>query len=269
MAFNEQTFPALECVLIGLRATIFQSIPLILLMALIFSPSAGSAEEKVTFAFFARGWPPFEMVVDGEPRGAAVDLFNALMPNNVDAVVEMMPAPRLVLKNSGKPMFVRLTARKWMGPKYNCLWSVPVVAIRTVLYSSAQKPVEYSGADSLKGLTIGCIKNYAYPEVQSLFDEQKAIRYDVNNETLLLRMVKAGRVDVAVLADVSAAWMVRGTKGLTAADFYVAKQALAFVELQFAFNLDESWQKQMPTLNDTIRKRQADGTIDGIMARYK
>lgn len=255
--------------MIGQRTRMVRLIFPVILVGFILVPYLSWAEEKVTFAFFARGWPPFEMVVDGEPKGAAVDLFKALMPKDIDAVVEMMPAPRIFLKIQGKPVFGRLTAKTWMGPEFNCLWSDPVITINSVLYSSANKPVDYSGLESLKGLTIGCVKNYVYPEIEKLFKEDEAVRYDVNDDILLLRMVKAGRVDVAVFDDISAAWMVSKASGMTAADFHVAKKLLGRVDLRFAFNRDESWKKRLPALNRTIRKRRVDGTIDEIMVRYK
>ena len=45
------------------------------------------AGDTVTFALFTRGWPPFEMVVDGEARGAALDIFRVSMPKGTETKV--------------------------------------------------------------------------------------------------------------------------------------------------------------------------------------
>lgn len=230
---------------------------------------AAFAQDKVTFAFFSREWPPFEIDVDGKPMGAAVDLFHELMPDRVDTVVDMMPAPRSVLHAPGGQIFTRIECQKWMKNVDNYLWSDPVLTIKTVLYSSAKKPVEYTGDKSLYGMKIGCIRNYFYPEVQPLFDSGKAERYDVNDDVLLLRMLKAGRVDVAVFDDVSAGWLIREASDLQTSDFHVSERVLGSAELRFVFNMHSGWKERLSEINDRIRKKRADGVIDEIMARYK
>lgn len=227
------------------------------------------AEEKITFALFTREWPPFEMVTDGQPRGAAVDLFLAVMPEEVTSSVEMMPAPRSVLHKPGKPVYARLECRDWMASPSGYLWTDTVITVKSVLYSPSGKPLRYKGLSSLHGKTIGCVKNYTYPEVQPLFDSGKAVRYDVNDDLLLLRMVAAARVDVAIFDDVSAAWMIRQSSTLRSEDYHVSAMPLGSSELRFVFNKDEDWAKLIPRINKKIHEKQADGTLAGIMARYR
>ncbi len=86
-----------------------------------------------------------------------------------------------------------------MPKSYGYWWSEPVLSLKNVLYSSVIKPRAYADPSSLSGLTLGCIRNYFYPVAQPLFDNRQATRYDVNSDLVLLRMVKAGRVDAAYL----------------------------------------------------------------------
>lgn len=232
-------------------------------------PGISFAQDKVIFALFTRGWAPFEFVADGNPYGAAVELHKALMPDGVEAVVDMMPAPRSVLRIPGNPIYTRIECRKWVDDPSKYLWSDTVLTVNNVLYSPASKPVSYAGEESLYGLTIGCIKNYFYPEVQSLFDSGKATRYDVNGDILLLRMLKEGRVDAAVFDDVTAAWLIHQASDLTLEDYHVAEKSLGRADLQFVFNKNTEWQKRLPELNRKIQAKREDGTIDEIMSRYR
>ncbi|MBG0789262.1 MAG: ABC transporter substrate-binding protein [Desulfovibrionaceae bacterium] len=244
----------------------FSALSLVVLLV----PSGVEATESVTLAVFSREWAPFEMVVDGRAGGASLDLFKALMPDGVALAVETLPAPRSVLHQRGAPVYARLEAKGWWtrdADKY--LWSNPVVSLESVLYSPAGKPVEYVNEESLYNLRIGCIRNYVYPEVQNLFVSGKAERYDVNDDILLLRMLKAGRVDVAVFDSISAAWLIRQTPDMRAADFHVAEKPLGVAHLRFVFNMDENWKRRLPEINAKIRAGRADGTIDRILKQYR
>ena len=242
----------------------------IILLSLLLVNGVALAGEKVTFAAFSREWEPFEMVVDSKPEGAAIDLFRALMPEGVELAVDLMPAPRSVLHVQGAPVYCRLESRNWWTRNANdYLWSEPVLTLKNVLYSSARKPVEFEGLASLHGLRIGCVRNYVYPDIQPLFESGDLERYDVNDDLLLLRMLKAGRVDVAIFDDISAIWMVSKDDGLNQDDFYVSQNPVGIANLRFVFNRDSDWKRRMPELNRNIRTKREDGTVDRILERYR
>ena len=226
------------------------------------------AGDRVTFALFTRGWPPFEMVVDGEARGAALDIFRVSMPKGTETMVLMLPASRSALRTPGDGVYTRLECREWMGNASLYLWSDPVLKLRTVLVSRRDTPMEYRGASSLKGLTIGCIKSYSYPEVEPLFKSGKASRYDVNSDVVLLRMLKAGRVDVALFDEFTALWVIRRSSEMSMNDFHIATQELGSSELRFAFNRHPGWATRLPEVNERIRANREAGVYQEIMDRY-
>lgn len=227
------------------------------------------AEESVTFSLFSRQWPPFEMMDDTIPFGAALDLFHEIMPPGLKRKVIALPGARTVLHPMTGPVYTRLESKKWMGKTYSYWWSDVVLSLNTVLMSPKDNPREYVGDASLKGLTIGCIRNYTYPSVEPLFESGEAVRYDVNSDLVLLRMVKAGRVDAVVFDAISADWIIRNTPDLKQEEFHIARQPLDTADLQFAFNFIPGFDKWLPEINERIRRKRADGTIQRIMDRYK
>ncbi|WP_338666672.1 substrate-binding periplasmic protein [Pseudodesulfovibrio methanolicus] len=241
---------------------------LLLVLAGAFLMRPALAGDSVTFALFTRGWPPLEMVVDGEPRGAALDIFRVSMPEDAETFVLMLPASRSVLRTPGDRVYTRLECREWMGNADLYLWSDPVLRLRTVLLSRRNRPVEYRGESSLHNLTIGCIKSYNYPDVEPLFESGKAYRYDVNSDVVLLRMLKAGRVDVALFDEFTVRWVLRSSPELSVEDFYVSKRELGSSELRFAFNRHPGWASRLPEINERIRINRAAGVYREIMAHY-
>lgn len=196
---------------------------LCLILLMLALPHAVSAQDTIAFALFSRGWEPYEIVDERNGHGIAVDLFRAVMPEGVSPTVEPGNKPRARFNPGGNEVqYTRLEAPEWMPGKPGLLWSDPVIPQQDVLVSPASSPLEYEGLETLYGKRVGCIRNYRYPSIEPLFSKGRAYRYDVNKDILLLRMVKAGRVDCAVLDRRTTYWMIRNNDDLTAADFHVA-----------------------------------------------
>ncbi len=231
--------------------------------------SAHAEQREVVFAYFSRGWLPMELMVGNEPSGIAVDIFKAVMPPELDASVEISNKPRKLLYTETNPVYTRLTAKKWLSTEYHYLFSDPVMPMTNVLYSPAHRPMEYDGPKSVIGKTVGCIKNYTYPKIEMMVAAGKAKRYDVNRVPVLLRMVKEGRVDCAVLDVGEAQWVIRNSNTLKPEDFHVSAQPVDEVQLQFVFNRAPGWEEWLPLINERIHALRQGGGLDEILSRYK
>lgn len=228
-----------------------------------------AGEDVVIYALFTRGWPPLEMVENGKGTGVAVELFKAVMPEDVEATVQLVPRARAQLRNHEPPVYARLEARSWFEHPEAFWWSDPVFTLRNVLYSPTGVPFEYEGVQSLEGKTIGCIRNYNYPQLAPLFETGKAVRYDVNRDHLLLRMVQNGRVDVAVMDAVTARWIIRKRSEFRPESFHVSKRPLAVTDIRFAFNKVPGWDSHLPEINRRIKSRRKSGEIRRIFSNYE
>ncbi len=210
-----------------------------------------------------------EMMVDNQPAGVAVDIFNAVMSPDFNTSVVPFNQPRKLLYGDTDPVYTRLTSRKWLSTEYHYLFSDSVMPLTNVMYSSARKPLEYRGPISIAGKTIGCIKNYTYPGIELVMAAGKTKRYDVNTIPVLLRMVKEGRVDGAVMDEGEAQWVIRNTPGLAPEDFHVATQPVDEVQLCFVFNQAPGWEKCLPQVNSRIKILRESGLLDRILSRYQ
>lgn len=233
------------------------------------APQAGHAVDAVTFALFSRGWPPLEMTRDGQGVGAAVDIFRQVMPDGMVTKVEPLQKPRAYIREKHGRVYTRLEAQSWMARPDKFFWSDPVIQMANVLYSPSGVPLEFEDLSSLEGKRIGCIKNYSYPGIEPLFAAGKAIRYDVNQDYLLLRLVKGGRVDAAIMDGMTARWIIRNSDEFNPANFHVAKKPLTVNDLRFIFNKVEGWDRHLPEINRHIRQLRESGGIQRILSNYE
>lgn len=233
------------------------------------APQPANAADKVTFALFTRGWPPLEMTRDGQGVGAAVDIFREVMPEGMVTKVEPLQKPRAYLRENHGGIFTRLEAKSWIAHPDRFWWSDPVIEMTNVLYSPSGVPLEFKDLSSLEGKRIGCIKNYSYPDIEPLFAAGKAVRHDVNQDYLLLRLVKSGRVDAVIMDAVTARWIIRNSDEFNKANFYVAKKPLAKKDLRFIFNKVEGWDRHLPEINRQIRQLRESGGLQRILSNYE
>lgn len=251
-----------------LRALVTSVFLLVFCVAL--APGTAAAEKSdLLFAFFTRGWMPLEMMDGGTPSGASLDLFRAVMPSDLKLGVEATNKPRKLLYGQSAPVYTRLTAKEWLNRDYSYWFSDPVMPLNTVLYSPVRKPLEYYGPRSLEGKTMGCIRNYSYPKIEMVVAAGKTKRYDVNTIPVLLRMVKEGRVDAAILDEGEALWTIRSNPELSLEDFYISSNPVDEVQLRFVFNRVPDWEKRLPEINDRIRTLRESGKLDRILSKYR
>jgi polar amino acid transport system substrate-binding protein len=253
------------------KIAVFSKIVTTFFFLLVLGAQAASASsERVVYALFSRGWPPFEMTMDGEPGGIVLDVLARVLPRDLDLEVRTAPAPRVFLKKTGGVTYARAEAKEWMSGNYdNLLWSIPILEVNDVVFSRASDPVEFDTLSSLAGKRVGCITNYVYPKLQSLFDSGLSQRYDVNSEQLLFRMLHAGRIDVAVMDQALGKWIMRTEAEFGVADYFISSTPVNSVGLRFVFTASPGMKERMPQINERIRRLRESGEMERIVSYYE
>lgn len=245
-------------------------LPTLLFLLSLTAPYVVMAEGRtVTLSVFARGWAPFEIVNGEAPSGIAVDIFNQIIPDSINKNVDYYSKPRQLLANDNAPIYSRLEAMEWVPDPERFLWSDPILREDSIIISPARAPLRYTGPKSLEGTTLGCIGNYTYHTIEPLFEQGKAVRYDVNKDILLLRMVKSGRVDGAAINKRTALWLLKTTPTLSREDFHFSEQPISTVWLRFAFNHIKEWDACLSFVNQRIQAIREDGTLEAILSKYQ
>jgi len=111
--------------------------------------------------------------------------------------IEYIPRKRLDLYLNNTPVIIILTSKSWQNDinesKY--LWTGPVLLEKKHFIWSAEKPINYNGLESLRGLIFGAVRGYNYLQLEPYFAD-KSIQQEIgNNEVANLKKLLAGRID--------------------------------------------------------------------------
>ncbi len=175
------------------------------LMLFLLPLSISSAEEKVPLVTYHNA-PPF--IVDEKAEiGLTYDLarwLTARADGIYHFVVETMPRKRLDAM-LGKP---RAVVVPWVNPKWfekvwisNQYWSQPYLNDSNAILSQSGKPFEYSGPKSVVGKTIAGLHGGRWIGLDGLVEQGKINRLDAQSYLQAIKMVLAGRADLAMVPD--------------------------------------------------------------------
>jgi polar amino acid transport system substrate-binding protein len=157
-------------------------------------------------------FPPF---VTEQGKGltyALADYMTKKSGGKYTFVVEAMPRKRLdTALTEGKAVVVPWATPAFFGDqdqtKYK--WSATVIQDANAVVSPKSAPVEYAGPDSLAGKTLGGVAGHRYGPVDALVDGGKIKRDDANSELTNLKKAAQARIDVTILADTAARYLIK------------------------------------------------------------
>lgn len=133
--------------------------------------------------------------------------------------------------------------------------SVPVMSVREVLMFPSGEQGRWLLPQLIQGKTVGTIEGYTY------HDSNRFRRFDVRNEVALVRMVNAGRLDVAIIGELPGRYWANKLK----ADVSFGP---AHSEGALVIRLQGRHKRLMPRINDAILALQSEGQVNRIVAKY-
>lgn len=92
--------------------------------------------------------------------------------------------------------------------KQKYYWTPMLLTDQNDIISSRLRKVQYTGADSLKGLVFGGVLGRRYYGLEEAFKGGDILRYDVTDENAVLKLVLGGRVDVTSMPHSMVSWLV-------------------------------------------------------------
>lgn len=219
---------------------------------------------------------PFTRVAEsGEVSGAAVDIVSELMASVGRPVrtrdircisfarsVEIMETT----PGTGMFLFARTPQReakfKWVGP---------IAELKLGLVARKSAGIDIKCKDDLKRYAVSVIRNSAPMQMLENDPELRDVKLEVvKDDVLQLRMLEAGRVDLAAQADTAAAYWLQAI-GVNPDDFemvYVLKD----LPLYLAFNksVDDELVARLQVASEAMRKKDWRGRsrYETIMRKY-
>ncbi len=184
----------------------------ILCIATVWFSASLNAKQRVSLYSYHL-MPPY-IIDEDEYLGLYFDFANYLnrVQSNVKYQVVYVPRKRLdhLLANDQMDGIIIGVNPVWFGDKNQTryTWSKALFFDRDEFVSHQKNKLEYNGPSSLYGKSIGGIKGFKYFGVDQLVKQKKAMRINVDSETLLVDILKKQRVDVAIISRATLDYLV-------------------------------------------------------------
>lgn len=91
----------------------------------------------------------------------------------------------------------------WLKNSNKLQWSETVFVEKDIIVTRADNTHIYQELADLKGMIIGTIRGFTYPNLQPYFDKEHFVRYDVSNLQVNFIRLELNRIDALVDADVA------------------------------------------------------------------
>lgn len=209
-------------------------------LLLLLTSVAASATTTVT-VYTYHNHPPF---VTGDDQGLTYDLvdrFNAIVGDEVQFEVQVIPRSRLNMLLakwvSGECRETRCDDNwvvPWVNPKWgfgaepriNFGW-VRQLQDANQIVSRSEAPVDYSGPESLTGKVFGGIRGHRYVGIDDLAASGAIKRIDGNNERNNLLKLLMGRIDATLLPKSTVEYYMQQDEVITpqGSELYIAGTA--------------------------------------------
>ncbi len=160
---------------------------------------------------------------------------------------------------------ILITNPAWLSNSDKLQWSEPLFIEKDILVVNSKNKADYRSLADLRGLIIGTIRGYKYPNLQPYFDKEYFIRYDVSNLTVNFIRLALQRVDALVDADILINYHLKKSKNV---DTYRVLPLLISEQ-----NIQAALSPQAPIsitqLNQVIEKLKKEGVIEAILEKYQ
>lgn len=203
---------------------------------------------------------------NGMPSGIIVELMQEFA-QRADIEVTFLQTPRKRLEYSlaiGKVHVVVTCNPKWLKQPHKVNWGPPLFMEKNVLVISKHAP-DLVKRDDLKGLSIGAVLGYAYPEIETLFSNSEAHRLDALEVLQSLQKLQVHRIDAVITSDIQGEWLIQhhGFKD----DFVIASYLISEHEIIPA--ISKLSPIPVADINRIFMEMKQDGFIEELLKRYR
>ncbi|MCE2572728.1 substrate-binding periplasmic protein [Motilimonas eburnea] len=203
---------------------------------------------------------------NGEPSGVIVELMQEFaVRSGIEVTFLKTPRKRLEFSlETGKVHIVVTSNPKWLKQPDKVKWTIPLFIEKNILVIPKTAP-DIVKLDDLKGLSIGTVLGYAYPEIAPLFANGEALRVDALEVLQSLQKMQVNRIDAVITSDIQGEWLLKH-HGFDD-DFVFARFLISEHEIIPAIsNLSPV---SVEKFNRVFLSMQQDGFIERLLNRYR
>ncbi|KKJ75980.1 hypothetical protein WH95_15585 [Kiloniella litopenaei] len=212
--------------------------------------------------------PPF-IIRDGE--GLSYDLvryLNKYGDNRFQFKLSVLPRKRLdILLKANRDMIVPWVSPEWfgMGSRSRYLWTPSLLSDANIYFSRKSDSIDIKKMKDLETLILGGVLGHQYSDIDREIEKGRLTRTNAPRERNLIKMLIGKRIDIAIMEESSARYLVRAEK--LEQDIYFSPHKHSRFQRHLLINgyLPDVHQ----FLNETILQMAADPEWIAIKSRYE
>ncbi|MDO6445683.1 transporter substrate-binding domain-containing protein [Colwellia sp. 1_MG-2023] len=161
-----------------------------------------------------------------------------------------------------------LMNKEWLDNPENFLFTKPFLKYGYFLFSTKAINEKQGYENYLTGKRICTHRSYLYPEypvLSKLFDENKSIRIDSENDLSMLKMLLKNRCEVTIIDEHTGDWLINNL--FKNESLYRSNKPIFNVELTMAFTTQ--WQPFVKEINNYIDKINKTNEMENIIKEAK
>lgn len=216
---------------------------------------------------YDKPFPPYYFTEGAPQKGIVREVFDALAAETGDHF-EYVRYPFMRALHEFEKGRVDIEPMASPGWRKNSsvpgVYSIPFAVSEEIVLFRKDSAVPDCSPESLLGRTIGVVSGYNYPAFDSFFESGRITAYPLPNETRLVQMLLAGRLDQALMNSDFARYQM---KIRNAADKLVVSKPCSALDMMIRVHPDKK--DVLPRFNRALRKLMENGTIKRIYDRYR
>ncbi|WP_419901254.1 hypothetical protein [Kiloniella sp.] len=198
-------------ILVSWELNLRHLIAVALLIGMIFSCTTNQSRAAEYQVYTYHNVPPFVTAVN---TGLSYDLLRYLNQHGEGRYtfkLNIVPRKRLdALLKTNSDIIVPWASPDWFGKdaRTKYAWTAPLMSDGNVYISQKQSPIDVKGTNDLQDLVLGGILGHHYSNLDDEVALGRISRMNARNERSLVRIVAGGRVDVGIIAESAARYLV-------------------------------------------------------------
>ncbi len=225
-------------------------------------------EAKLFIGYGDHDAPPYAIEKTEKLHSGIIKDIATEISDELDISVTFVKTPRKRIERyleNNTIHLILMTTPAWLSNSEKLQWSESYLIERDVIVIKADNPKEYQEINDLRGMIIGTIRGYKYPALQSFFDDEYFIRYDVSNLEVNFIRLALDRVDALVGADILIGYQLKQSKD--AELFKILSLKISQNNIQAA--LSPNAPITLTQLNQVLKKLKDQGVIEAILKKYQ
>ena len=156
----------------------------------------------------------------------------------------------------------------WESDTAGWVWTEGIIRVSDNLVMAADRQEAVANLDLLRGKNVGLMLTYTYPSLENMIESGAFKASRANRISSLLKMVDRNRVDLGVIDENVAKWVMREQNLNFDPPLYFATPGFDEVEYRIIFASRE-WEPFVRNFNESLAKLKMNDGLKKILNKYR